>query len=68
MEQLVKEAQSTGPQAVEFLASDLFLKGADASIRGDALTAVLLFEYIHKLKPKDTYVHKKFAIELLVSP
>jgi len=58
-------AQKTGGKTAEFLASDLFLKGNDASMRGDFQTAVQLFRYIYQIKTTDNFVCKKLAIELI---
>lgn len=62
---LVKEAEESGPEAMQYLATDLFLKGNDASLRGDSKTASFLFRFVHDLKPKDTFVMKKYAVELI---
>lgn len=65
IESIVKSAQEAGPESVEFLSSDLFLKANDSSLRGDAQTAAFLLRYIHQMNPEDMYVRKKWAIELI---
>lgn len=65
IESIVKAAQEAGPESVEFLSSDLFLKANDSSLRGDAQTAAFLLRYIHQMNPEDMYVRKKWAIELI---
>ena len=65
LEELVTEAKKAGSGAVTFLSSDLFIKANDASIRGDNTTAALLFKYVHMLVPKDNWVKRKYAVELI---
>ncbi len=65
MAELVIKAKAEGPEAVEFLASDLFLKANDASMREDSHTAAFLYRHLLSLKPTDPYVKKKFSIELI---
>ncbi len=65
MEVLRKQAQEAGPEAVKFLATDLFIKANDVSMRGDSLSAAFLFHQIVQLVPNDEYVKKKYAIELV---
>lgn len=67
LEDLVNEAKASGPEAVQFLASDLFLKAADASVRGDSFSAAFIYEYILKLYPDDAFLKKKYVIELVRS-
>ena len=61
----VQAAIKTGEQAKEYLASDLFIKGNDAAIRGDYKTAITLFKYVVQLVPQDMFVQKKLAVELI---
>lgn len=61
----VAEALKLGGRAPEFLATDLFIKGNDASMRGDFQIAVQLFKYVVTLAPNDHFVQKKLAIELI---
>lgn len=65
LEAITNEALKAGPEAVTYLSSDLFVKASDASNNGDAQTAVFLFKYLMKLKPKDLFLKKKYAIELI---
>jgi len=65
LDALVDESIEAGPVAVQFLATDLYIKANDASIRGDAKTASFLYKYVSKLQPKDSYVKKKYAVELI---
>ena len=64
---LVKEAEEAGPESERYLATDLFLKASDASLRGDSKTASFLFRFVHELKPKDIFIMKKYAVELIRS-
>ncbi|MBC7429291.1 MAG: tetratricopeptide repeat protein [Bacteriovorax sp.] len=61
----VESAKAAGPAAVEYLATDLFIKGNDASIRGDFQTASQIFKFVADLKPNDAYVRRKLAYELI---
>ena len=48
-----------------YLASELYLKGSDASLRGDADLASYYFQHLVKLLPEDNYLKKRYAIELI---
>jgi tetratricopeptide (TPR) repeat protein len=65
LDEMTAEARKIGPEAVEFLAGDLFLKGTDASMRGDAQSAVFLYKHVLSLKPNDLYVKRKYSLELI---
>lgn len=65
MKGMVETAKKGGPEAIEFLASDLFLKANDSSMRGDSHTAAYLYKQLLELKPGDYYVRKKYAVELI---
>lgn len=65
LKEMVAKAKSLGGRASEYLASDLFIKGNDASIRGDFQTASQLFRYVVELEPKDIYLKRKLSIELI---
>jgi len=65
MEEMVANAKKEGPEAVRFVTDDLFLKANDASVRGDAHTAAYIFKHLVSLQPKDFYLKKKYAIELI---
>ncbi|MCP4912469.1 MAG: tetratricopeptide repeat protein [Oligoflexia bacterium] len=65
MAKLAQQARERGDDAVKFLASDLFIKANDASMRGDHHTSVFLFKHIMALSPKDYYLKKKYAVELI---
>lgn len=65
MDQLVLEAKKAGPNAVKYLSSDLYIKATDSSMRGDSNTASFLYKYVMKLSPNDTYLMKKYSIELI---
>ncbi|MCY4524917.1 MAG: tetratricopeptide repeat protein, partial [Halobacteriovoraceae bacterium] len=66
LDALVLEAKDTGKYAIDYLASDLYIKANDASVLGDIKTAMFLYEYILKLKDDD-FIRKKYAIELIKS-
>lgn len=65
MDKLTDKALESSSDTKEYLATDLYIKANDASLRGDAGTAAFLFKYVHKLKPEDVYLKKKYAIELI---
>jgi tetratricopeptide (TPR) repeat protein len=65
LKEMVEKAKSLGGKASEFLATDLFIKGNDASIRGDYQTAAQIFKYVSELEPEDSYLKRKYAIELI---
>ena len=65
LKDMVLKAKSIGGRAAEFLATDLFIKGNDASIRGDYLTATQIFRYVVELQPQDNYLKRKLAVELI---
>lgn len=61
----VEEAVSKGKDGIRFLSGELFLKAADASIRGDSATAAFFYKYLLKLNPEDDYISMKYALELV---
>ena len=65
MQALHQKAAAEGPHAVQFLATDLFLKANDLSIRGDAKAAAFLFRQIMLMLPSDEYIKKRYAMELV---
>ncbi len=64
---LSDQAIKSGPKAVEFLSSDLFLKANDAALRDDPHTAAMLLKQVHTMNPKDLYIQKRYAVELIRS-
>ena len=65
IKEMVEKAKMIGGKASEFLATDLFVKGNDASIRGDYQTASQIFRYVVELQPEDNYLKRKLSIELI---
>lgn len=65
LQDMVENAKKVGGKAPEFLASDLFIKANDASMRGDFQSASQIFKYVVELQPEDFYVKKKYAYELI---
>ena len=65
LKDMVNKAKLIGGKASEYLATDLFIKGNDASIRGDYQTAAQIFKYVAELQPKDNYLKRKLSIELI---
>lgn len=65
LKDMVAKAKALGGRASQFLATDLFIKGNDASIRGDYQTATQIFRYVVELEPQDTYLKRKLSIELI---
>ena len=64
LDALTAEARKSGDYAIDYLASDLYIKANDASIKGDSQTAAFLYEYVIKLR-SDDFIEKKYAIELV---
>ncbi|MBY0413239.1 MAG: tetratricopeptide repeat protein [Bdellovibrionales bacterium] len=67
LQEMVESAKASGEKATEFLATDLFIKGNDASMRGDFQTAARIFRAVSELRPDDAYIKRKFAYELIRS-
>ncbi len=65
IKEMVSKAKGQGPAAITFLASDLFIKANDASIRGDYQTAAAILRDVVELVPNDIYLKRKFSIELI---
>lgn len=65
LQDMVDSAKKSGGSAPEFLATDLFIKGNDASMRGDFQTAGRIFKMVAELQPEDMYVKRKYAFELI---
>ena len=65
LKDMVNKAKSLGGRASEFLATDLFIKANDASIRGDYQTASQIFKYVVDLQPNDSFLKRKLSIELI---
>ncbi len=63
--QMVKEAKEAGPASIQYVSTDLYLKASDASLRGDAASAALLYQYLLELQPEDQFLKKKFTVELI---
>ena len=61
----VQDAQLKGKDAVEFLASELYLKASDASLRGETEISVIHFKHLLALKGEDLFIKKKYAAELI---
>jgi tetratricopeptide (TPR) repeat protein len=64
LEQMVIEAKAN-KSTVNFLATDLFLKGNMSLLDGDYETAAVLFKHLLTLVPEDEFLQKKFAIALI---
>ncbi len=65
LKELVASALKSGGKAPEYLATDLFIKGNDASIRGDFQTASRIFKSVVELQQNDPYLRKKLAYEMI---
>lgn len=65
LQDMVESAKKAGGAAPEYLATDLFIKGNDASMRGDFQTAGRIFKLVSELQPEDMYVKRKYAFELI---
>ena len=65
MEEMISSSLKAGGKAPEFLATEYFLKGNDASVRGDFTTAVVYFKAASELQPTDNFLKKKLAYEMI---
>ncbi len=65
LEQLTAAALKAGPSAVDFLASDMFLKASSAQLNGDYATASFIYKHLLKLTPNETFIKKKYAVSLI---
>ncbi|MCM2350846.1 MAG: tetratricopeptide repeat protein [Bacteriovoracaceae bacterium] len=64
LEEMVIQAKAN-QSTVNYLATDLFLKGNMSLIEGDYTTASVLFKHLVTLVPDDEFLQKKFAISLI---
>ncbi len=67
-ERLEKEFRAipdTDTQKLSYFADKIYVKGSDASLRGDSESAALYLEYVLKVKKTDRYVQKRYAVELI---
>lgn len=64
-QELVDSAMKSGPEARKYLSSELFFKGVDASMRGELATSLHFFKFAFDLNPEDSYLLRKYAIELV---
>ena len=62
---MVDQAKKLGPEAKEFLASNLFLKASQASLASDYQSSTLIYKHIMELSPEDPYVPLKYALDLI---
>ena len=65
LETMVSYTESLGPEAKEFLATNLFLKATHASLAKDYESSTLVYESILKLDPQDPYLVLKYAVDLI---
>ena len=65
LKKLMSKAKEAGPESVQFLGSDIYLKASAASMQGDSQTAGFLFENLVKLYPEDEYIKTRFAVEMV---
>lgn len=64
LEEMVIQAKAN-QSTVNYLATDLFLKGNMSLLEGDYETASVLFKHLVTLVPDDEFLQKKFAIALI---
>ena len=65
LEELAIAAKASGPEKVQFLASDMYLKASAALMEGDYQTANLIFKHLLALAPQDDFIKQKYAISLI---
>ena len=61
----IEQAQKKGPDMVNFLAADIFLKANDSFMRGEFHLAAFLFEKLLKLSGEEPFLKKKYAVSLI---
>ncbi len=64
LEEMVIKAKASGA-SVDYLATDLFLKGNMSLLEGDYATAAVLFKHLNTLVPDDEFLQRKYAISLI---
>jgi tetratricopeptide (TPR) repeat protein len=64
LEEMVLQARNN-ESSLNYLATDLFLKGNMSLLEGDFATATVLFKHLVSLVPEDHFVQKKYAITLI---
>jgi tetratricopeptide (TPR) repeat protein len=64
LDKMGEAALKNGPEAQQYLATNLFLKGNSALMEGDFVTGAMLFGHLVKLTD-DPFVHKKYAVALI---
>ncbi len=64
LEEMVIQAKSS-ESTLNYLATDLFLKGNMSLLEGDYATAAVLFKHLVTLVPDDEFVQRKYAITLI---
>ena len=64
LEEMVIQAR-TNRSTLNYLATDLFLKGNMSLMDGDFTTAVVLFKHLVTLVPEDQFLQKKYAVSLI---
>jgi tetratricopeptide (TPR) repeat protein len=64
LEEMVIQAKAN-QSTVNYLATDLFLKGNMSLLEGDFATASVLFKHLVFLVPNDEFLQKKYAISLI---
>lgn len=64
LEEMVIQAKAN-QSTVNYLATDLFLKGNMSLLNGDFATAAVLFRHLVTLVPDDEFLQKKYAISLI---
>lgn len=64
LEEMVIQAKAS-QSTVNYLATDLFLKGNMSLLEGDFATAAVLFKHLVALVPDDEFIQKKYSISLI---
>jgi tetratricopeptide (TPR) repeat protein len=64
LEEMVIQAKSS-ESTLNYLATDLFLKGNMSLLEGDYATAAVLFKHLVTLVPDDEFLQRKYAITLI---
>lgn len=65
LDEMVASAKASGAKAVEFLATDFYIKGNDASMRGDSQVAIIYLKHALDLSHGDSYIQKKLSYEYI---
>jgi tetratricopeptide (TPR) repeat protein len=65
LDDMFESAKQTNPDAIKYLASDLFLKSHTASQQGDWQTSKIIYKYLLQKFPNDLHLKMKYGESLI---